>query len=92
MAWTSIIPIYALFWVMCAFVVLPIGIRTADEAGTDKVPGQSESAPYVFRPWLIIGRTTALSLFMFGLFYVNYVNGWIGPEILNFLKPPENLS
>ena len=28
MSWTSIIAIYALFWVMTAFVILPIGVRT----------------------------------------------------------------
>ena len=30
---TSIIAIYALFWVMSAFMVLPFGVRTHDEAG-----------------------------------------------------------
>ncbi len=36
MNWTSIIAIYALFWVMTAFVVLPIGVRTHDELGSGK--------------------------------------------------------
>jgi predicted secreted protein len=91
MQWTSALAIYLLFWVMSAFIVLPIGIRTADEAGTEKVAGQAESAPHVFRPWVIIGRTTALSAAAFGLFYLNYVNGWVGPEIFAFLEPPAGL-
>ncbi|MFM9852031.1 MAG: DUF1467 family protein [Sphingomonadaceae bacterium] len=91
MQWTSVIPIYALFWVMCAFVILPFGVRTADEAGTEKVPGQADSAPHSFRPWLIVRRTTLLSLIVFGVFYLNYINGWVGPEIFDFLRPPADL-
>ena len=33
MKWTSILAIYALFWVMCAFLLLPFGVKTHDEAG-----------------------------------------------------------
>ena len=92
MAWTSALAIYLLFWVMSAFIVLPMGVRTADEAGTEKIPGQADSAPNEFRPWRIIGRTTALASATFGLFYLNYVNGWIGADVFDFLKPPERLS
>ena len=35
MRWTSIVAIYVLFWVLSAFCVMPIGIRTHDEAGVD---------------------------------------------------------
>lgn len=86
---TSILAIYALFWVMSAFLVLPFGVRTHEEAGTEKVPGQADSAPANFRPGRIILRATLLSVILFALFYANYVNGWIGPEDLNlFGKPP----
>ena len=53
------------------------------------VPGQAESAPHIFRPWVIVARTTALSAATFGLFYLNYVYDWIGPEIFWFLEPPK---
>ncbi len=36
MRWTSILAIYSLFWVLSAFLVLPFGVRTHDEAGLDK--------------------------------------------------------
>ncbi|MDE2412827.1 MAG: DUF1467 family protein, partial [Sphingomonadales bacterium] len=39
MKWTSMIAIFTLFWVLSAFLVLPFGIRTHDEAGIEKVPG-----------------------------------------------------
>ena len=90
MNWTSVIAIYALFWVLSAFVVMPFGVRTHDEAGIAKVPGQADSAPANFRPKRIAWRATLLSLALFGLYYANYVNGWIGPDDLNFFgRPPE---
>lgn len=83
MRWTSIIAIYVLFWTMSAFLVMPFGVRTHDEAGIDKIPGQAESAPANFRPGLIVVRATLLAAVLFGLYYANYVNGWIQPENLN---------
>jgi predicted secreted protein len=77
MTWTSIIAIYLLFWVMTAFVILPIGVRTHDELGLPKVPGQADSAPGNFQPRIIILRTTFLSAALFALYYANYVYGWV---------------
>lgn len=88
MKWTSIIAIYSLFWVLAAFLVLPFGVRTHDEAGVDKVAGQAESAPVEFRPRRIAIRATILSVVLFGLYYANYVNGWITPDSLNLLGVP----
>ena len=90
MKWTSIVAIFALFWVLSAFLVMPFGIRTVEEEGIAKVPGQVDSAPAGFRPGRIALRATILALVLFGLFYVNYVFGWIGIENLNlFGVPPE---
>lgn len=50
MQWTSIVAIYALFWVVSAFVLLPFGVRTHDEMGIEKTPGQADSAPGNFPP------------------------------------------
>jgi predicted secreted protein len=87
---TSIIAIYILFWVLSAFCVMPFGMRTHDEAGIDKVAGQADSAPANFRPGTIALRATVLAAVAFGLYYANYVNGWIVPGDLNlFGKPPE---
>lgn len=84
MEWTSIIAIYALFWVITAFMVLPIGIRTHDELGMEKVPGQADSAPGNFRPLRVVVITTVIAAILFGLFYANYINGWIGTDDVNF--------
>lgn len=83
MRWTSALAIYILFWVMAAFLVMPFGVRTADELGAQKVPGQAESAPANFRPRRIVIATTIVATLMFSLFYLNYVKGWITAETLN---------
>ncbi len=88
MTWTSIVAIYLLFWVLSAFIILPIGVRTHDELGLEKTTGQADSAPGNFRPGVIVLRTTMLSALLFGLFYANYIYGWIDRHSLDFLIDP----
>lgn len=83
MNWTSILAIYFLVWVMCAFLMLPFGMRTADEAGIEKVPGQADSAPVDFRPGRVAGRGALLAAILTGIFVANYEYGWIGIETLD---------
>lgn len=90
MKWTSILAIYSLFWVLSAFLVMPFGVRTHEEAGMDKVPGQADSAPANFAPKRIALRATVVALVLFGIFYANYINGWIQPEAFNFFGEPPN--
>ena len=52
----SILAIYFLFWVSAAFLMLPFGVRTDEEAGTPKVPGQADSAPPSARTTARISR------------------------------------
>jgi predicted secreted protein len=85
MSWTSIVAIYVLFWVLSAFVILPIGVRTHDELGLEKTPGQADSAPANFKPRTIILRTTLLSLGLFCLYYANYTYGWVDRYSFDFL-------
>lgn len=86
MKFSSIIAIYALFWVMSAFLMLPIGVKTPDETGESLVPGQADSAPSNFSPKRIFTGATILSVLLFGLYYANYVNGWIVPDDLNLFR------
>jgi predicted secreted protein len=88
MNWVSIIAIYVLFWVMSAFVILPIGVRTHEELGLEKTLGQADSAPGNFRPGLIVLRTTLLSALLFGLYYANYTYGWMDRHSFDFLITP----
>jgi predicted secreted protein len=88
MKWTSILAIYGLFWVMSAFILLPFGVRTHEEEGLEKVLGQADSAPANFRPRRICLIATFLAMILTGLYYANYVSGWIGVDDLNFFGSP----
>ena len=37
MRWYSLVAIYFLFWAFSVFFVLPFGVKTADEAGVERV-------------------------------------------------------
>lgn len=84
MSFSSALAIYLLFWVMTGFVVLPFGVRTADEMGVEKVPGQADSAPANFRPGRVVLVVTLVSAVAFALFYANYVNGWVTAAAFDF--------
>jgi len=82
--WASISAIFMLFWAFSFFLVLPFrpgGRRDAGEA----VAGQAESAPPSFSFPRAAGYTTIVALVLFGLYYANYVNGWISADALNFV-------
>ncbi|WP_324075792.1 MAG: DUF1467 family protein [Erythrobacter sp.] len=85
---TSIAAIYFLFWVMSAFIMLPFGVRTADEAGVAKVPGQADSAPVNFRPGKLLLRATIIAALCTALFVANYQYGWISAADIDFLPQP----
>ncbi len=74
---TSIIAIFFLFWVMSAMLVLPFGVRTHQEEGVEMIPGQATSAPVRFDPRKVAKRATVLAAVLFGLYYLNYVQGWV---------------
>ncbi len=89
MQWTSIIAIYALIWVMTAFVSLPFGVKTHDELGVEKVPGQADSAPANFRPGRLVLRATFIAAVITAIYVLNYNYGWITVDDMDFLpKPP----
>ncbi|TNE56915.1 MAG: DUF1467 family protein [Sphingomonadales bacterium] len=87
MAWTSVLAIYLLVWVMTAFVMLPFGIKTADELGVDKVPGQADSAPANFRPGRLVARATIVAALLTALYVANYSYGWITTADIDRLLP-----
>ena len=82
MNWYAVFAIYFLMWVICAFIMLPFGLRTPDETGEALLKGQADSAPSTFRPMMVVLRATILSGFLFGLYYANYVEGWVTVEML----------
>ena len=84
MALTSIAAIYFLFFAFSAFVLLPFGVRTDEEAGNAKVPGQAESAPHRFDLKRHLLKAAILAVVLFGIYYANWTYGWIMPDDLDF--------
>ena len=84
----SILAIYILFWTISLFVVLPMGVRTDEEAGVEHMPGHADSAPHGFRFQHAAMRATLLSALAFALFYANYVFGWVNIGDLDWAAPP----
>ncbi len=93
MEWTSIVAIYLLVWVMTAFVSLPFGVKTADEAGVAKIPGQADSAPVNFQPGKLVLRATIIAAVLTAIYVANFEYGWITVDHINFWpEPPQPTS
>jgi len=89
MQWTSVLAIYALLWVMSAFLVMPFGLRTPDEVDGHEVGrGHADSAPVNFRPGRVAIRATILAALLMFVFFLNYIYGWVVVSDLNFYGPP----
>jgi predicted secreted protein len=74
---------------MSFFLVIPFGVRTDEEVGVERVAGHAESAPHKFSFGRAVLRATIVAALLFGLFYLNYVYGWIGVGMLDWASPPE---
>jgi predicted secreted protein len=85
MRWTSILAIYILFCTLSLFLVLPFGVRTAEEAGGRSEPGHAESAPHAFNFGRIALRATILAALFTALYVANYIYGWITVEDLDWV-------
>lgn len=88
MKFTSILAIFALFWALSLFFVLPFRLKSGD--GPEAyVPGQAAGAP----PRFSFGRTclwtTVVAAILFGIFYLNYVFGWVGVEVFDLFSSPD---
>ena len=84
MKWTSISAIYFLFFVASAFFLLPFGVKTHEDVGAERVPGQADSAPHQFDLKRHLLRAALLAVVLTAVYYANYVNGWITADGLDF--------
>ena len=84
MKWTSISAIYFLFFAASTFILLPFGVRTDEEMGTEKVAGQADSAPYRFDLKRHLLKAALLAAVLFAIYYVNWTYGWITADDLDF--------
>ena len=81
---TSIIAMYFLFFAGSAFILLPFGVKTADEAGIETIPGQAESAPHQFNVKRHFAKAAIVAAILFAIFYANWAFGWITADDLDF--------
>ena len=80
----SILAIYFLFFAASAFFLLPFGVKTDEEVGAEKVPGQADSAPHRFDLKRHLLKAAALGAVLFALYYANWTYGWVTPDDLDF--------
>ena len=76
--------IYFLFFAFSAFILLPFGVRTDEEAGTPKIPGQADSAPHRFELKRHLAKAALLAVVLFAVYYANWTFGWVTPDALDF--------
>ena len=84
MKWTSVLAIYFLIFCLTAFITLPFGVKTAEEAGAERVPGQAESAPHRFDLPRHLIRAGVVAALLTAIFAANYQFGWIAVDDLDF--------
>jgi len=80
----SALAIFFLIFVFTAFLMLPFGMKTGEEVGAPRIAGQADSAPHRFDLKRHLLRAAVISLVLFGLFYLNWTQGWITAETLDF--------
>jgi predicted secreted protein len=62
--------IYFIVWWIVLFAMLPIGVRTSEEAGEKATPGQAESAPQFPNLLPKMLATTVVATIIFAVLYV----------------------
>jgi predicted secreted protein len=73
MSVTTAIAIFFLIWWIVLFAVMPWGVRSQQEGG-EIVPGTDPGAPTFPRLFRKLVWTTGVSVVIFGVCYVIYVN------------------
>jgi predicted secreted protein len=84
MKWTSVLAIYFLVFCLSAFLLLPFGVKTHEEVGAERVPGQADSAPYRFDLPRHLVRAAIVAALLTTLFVANYEFGWLTVNDIDF--------
>jgi predicted secreted protein len=84
MKWTSVLAIYFLIFCFSAFLLLPFGVRTHEEVGAERIPGQADSAPHQFDLSKHLARAAVVAALLTALYVANYQFGWVTVDDLDF--------
>jgi predicted secreted protein len=82
MSWTTAAAIYFIIWWVVLFAVLPFGVRSHAEAGTEVEAGHDPGAPTAPALWSKVIWTTVVATALFALCWVVYVNRLVTLEDL----------
>jgi predicted secreted protein len=86
MKWTSALAIYFIIWWLVLFMVLPLGVKNAAEAGEAVEEGNDAGAPIAHGLKWKAGVTTALATVVFALVYWMLVSGVLETLDLPFIR------
>ena len=84
--------IYAIIWWIVLFAMLPIGVRTSEEAGEKASPGTAESAPHMPNLLPKMVATTVLSTIIFAALYTIIVHHVITLDDIPFFPRYERVQ
>jgi predicted secreted protein len=84
--------IYFIIWWIVLFAMLPIGVRTSEEAGEQASPGTAESAPHMPNLLPKMVATTVVSSIIFAALYAIIVHRVITLDDIPFLPRYERVQ
>jgi predicted secreted protein len=84
--------IYFIIWWIVLFAMLPIGVRTSEEAGEKASPGTAESAPHTPNLLPKMVATTVVSSIIFAVLYAIIVHHVITLDDIPFFPRYERVQ
>ena len=86
------IAIYVVIWWTVLFAMLPIGVRTSEEAGEKASPGTAESAPHLPNLLPKMVATTVVSSIVFAALYIIIVDHLMTLDQIPFFPRYEHVE
>jgi predicted secreted protein len=84
--------LYFIIWWIVLFAMLPIGVRTSEEAGEKIAPGTAESAPHMPNLLPKMVATTVISSIIFAALYAIIVHRVITLDDIPFFPRYERVQ
>jgi predicted secreted protein len=86
------IALYFIIWWIVLFAMLPIGVRTSEEAGEKSTPGNAESAPHMPNLLPKMVATTVVASIVFAGLYAIIVHHVITLDDIPFFPRYEHIE
>lgn len=69
MSWTTFAAVYVVVWWLVLFTILPIGVRSAQEAGEEVQTGHASGAPVAPNMWKKVAATSVITAVVVAILY-----------------------